>query len=39
MKTSAFDENARKPGVETTGERRSVSKAGTWWEAWQQFFF
>jgi D-amino peptidase len=39
MKTSAFDEYARKPGVETAGERRIVSRADTWWAAWQQFFF
>lgn len=39
MKTAAFDEYARKPGVETVGERRIVSRGDTWWEAWQQFFF
>jgi len=39
MKTAAFDEYARKPGVETVGERRIVSRGETWWEAWQQFFF
>jgi D-amino peptidase len=38
MKTLAFDEYARKPGVDLKGERTITSTADTWWEAWQQFF-
>ena len=26
-------------GVQITGSRQIASRAGTWWEAWQQFFF
>lgn len=36
--TTAFDEYSRKPGVEVTGERTIVSRAGDWWSAWRQFF-
>jgi D-amino peptidase len=36
--TTAFDEYARKPGVEAVGERTVVSRAGDWWTAWRQFF-
>jgi D-amino peptidase len=37
--TSAADEYRRKHGVETVNSREIVSRADTWWAAWQQFFF
>jgi D-amino peptidase len=36
--TSAFTEYARKPGVETIGDRLIASRADDWWTAWKQFF-
>jgi len=37
--TSAADEYRRKRGVEMLNSREFVSRADTWWAAWQQFFF
>jgi D-amino peptidase len=28
-----------RPGVERVDDRTIASRAGTWWEAWQQFYF
>jgi D-amino peptidase len=37
--TSAADAYRRKHGVEIVNSREIVSRADTWWPAWQQFFF
>ena len=37
--TSEFERYRRKAGVEASGDRRVVSRAGDWWAAWRQLFF
>lgn len=37
--TQAADRLRFRPGVERVSARTIVSRADTWWEAWQQFFF
>ena len=37
--TQAPDELRFRPGVERVDDRTIVSRADTWWEAWQQFYF
>jgi D-amino peptidase len=36
--TAAFDEYARRPGLETVGDRILVSRAPSWLPAWRQLF-
>lgn len=36
--TTAFDEYARKRGVDVDGERTLISRGETWWQAWRQFY-
>ena len=37
--SSATDAYRVKAGVEIVNSRELVSRADTWWAAWQQFFF
>jgi len=37
--TSACDAYRTRHGVEIVSSRELVSRADTWWAAWQQFFF
>jgi D-amino peptidase len=37
--TGAPDQLRFRPGVERVDDRTIVSRADTWWEAWQQFYF
>ena len=38
VRTQAFDDYRRRPGVEVVAERTIVSRADDWWTAWRQFF-
>ena len=37
--TVAPDKLRARPGVERLDDRTVVSRADTWWDAWQQYFF
>ena len=37
--TVAADDLRFRPGIERIDDRTVVSRAGTWWEAWRQFYF
>jgi D-amino peptidase len=37
--TTAPDKLRTRPGVERVDDRTVVSRADTWWEAWQRYFF
>jgi D-amino peptidase len=37
--TVAPDKLRSRPGVERVDDRTVVSRADTWWDAWQQYFF
>jgi D-amino peptidase len=38
-RTDEWDRFRRKPGVQSSGDRRISSTGDTWWDAWQQFYF
>lgn len=38
VNTAAFDDYRRRVGVEVSGERRVVSRAGDFWSAWRQLY-
>ena len=37
-RTDEWDRYRRKPGVQSSGDRRVSSTGDTWWDAWQQFY-